>query len=171
MTFLNLSLGSPVVRAAETITGELGVIEARFIMDGGPSQGRVSLVEHPIVPRGLAAPVHLHTREDEFSFVLEGRWGFQQGADVVFAEPGDLVYKPRDVWHTFWNATDEPARLLEIISPAGFEQLFVELAELLRLDPGNVEANAALWVKYGIRGDPEATARVVAEHGLIERLA
>jgi hypothetical protein len=100
--------------------------------------------------------------------VLEGRWGFQLGVDVVYAEPGDLVYKPRDVWHTFWNATDEPARLLEIISPAGFEQLFVELADLLRTDPGNLEAAAALGPKYGVESDPEATARVVAEHGLIE---
>jgi mannose-6-phosphate isomerase-like protein (cupin superfamily) len=97
MTFLNLTLGRPVVRAAETVTGELGVVGARFIMDGGPSEGRFSLVEHPIVPRGLAAPVHLHTREDEFSFVLEGRWGFMLGSDVVYAAPGDLVYKPRDV--------------------------------------------------------------------------
>jgi hypothetical protein len=59
---------------------------------------------------------------------------------------------------------------LEIISPAGFEQLFVELADLLRTDPGNLEANAALGAKYGIESDPEATARVVDEHGLIERL-
>jgi hypothetical protein len=65
MTFLNLSLGSPIVRGAETVTGELGVVGARYIMAGGPSEGRFSLVEHPIVPRGLAAPVHLHTREDE----------------------------------------------------------------------------------------------------------
>jgi hypothetical protein len=81
------------------------------------------------------------------------------------------VYKPRDVWHTFWNATDEPARLLEIVSPAGFGQLFVELAELLRTDPSNVEAAAALGPKYGLQSDPEATSKVVAEHGLIERLA
>jgi mannose-6-phosphate isomerase-like protein (cupin superfamily) len=171
MTFLNLDLGSPVVRASETITGELGVVGARFIMAGDVSEGRFSLVEHPVAPRGLAAPVHLHAQEDEFSFVLEGRWGFQLASEVVYAEPGDLVYKPRDVWHTFWNATDEPARLLEIISPAGFEQLFVELAELLRTDPDNAEANAALGAKYGVQSDPEATARVVAEHGLIERLA
>jgi mannose-6-phosphate isomerase-like protein (cupin superfamily) len=171
MSFLNLSLGSPVVRAAETITGELGGVGARFIMSGGPSEDRFSLVEHPIVPRGLAAPVHVHRREDEYSFVLEGRWGFQLGSDVVYAEPGDFVYKPRDVWHTFWNATDRPARLLEIISPAGFEQYFVELAELLRTDPTNAEANAALAAKYGVEADPEATARVVAEHGLIERFA
>ena len=171
MTFLNLSLGSPIARATETITGEFGVIGARFIMAGGPSEGRFSLVEHPIVPRGLAAPVHVHTREDEFSFVIEGRWGFQLGSDVVYAEPGDLVYKPRDVWHTFWNATDKPARLLEIISPAGFEQLFVELADLLLTDPDNFDANAALGAKYGVESDPEATARVVAEHNLVERLA
>jgi mannose-6-phosphate isomerase-like protein (cupin superfamily) len=170
MTFLNLSLGRPVIRVRDSITGELGVVGARFVMSGDPSEGRFSLVEHPIVPRGLAAPVHVHTREDEFSFVLEGRWGFQLASDVVYAEPGDLVYKPRNVWHTFWNATSEPARLLEIISPAGFEQLFVELADLLRTDPDNIEANVALGAKYGVESDPEATARVVAEHGLIERL-
>jgi mannose-6-phosphate isomerase-like protein (cupin superfamily) len=168
MTFLNLSLGSPVVRAAETLTGELGVVGARFIMEGGPSEGRFSIVEHPIVPRGLAAPVHIHTGEDEFSFVLEGRWGFRLGSEVVYAEPGDLVYKPRHVWHTFWNATDRPARLLEIISPAGFEQLFVELADLLKTDPDDRDAIAALGARFGIDSDPEATARVVAEHGLIE---
>lgn len=168
MTFLNLGLGSPVVRADETTTGVLGVVGARFIMSGEPSEGRFSVVEHPIAPRGLAAPVHLHTREDEFSFILEGRWGFQLGSDVVFAEPGDLVYKPRDVWHTFWNATDQPARLLEIISPAGFEQLFVDLAELLETDPENNEAVTALGVAYGLETDMEATAQVVAEHGLAE---
>jgi hypothetical protein len=84
--------------------------------------------------------------------------------------PGDLVYKPRDVWHTFWNATDRPARLLEIISPAGFEQLFVELADLLRTDPDNLDTLAAMGAKYGLESDPEATARVAAENGLIERL-
>jgi hypothetical protein len=73
MTFLNLSLGRPVIRVRDSITGELGVVGARFVMSGDPSEGRFSLVEHPIVPRGLAAPVHVHTREDEFSFVLEGR--------------------------------------------------------------------------------------------------
>jgi hypothetical protein len=102
--------------------------------------------------------------------VLEGRWGFMLGPTVVHAEPGDLVFKPRDTWHTFWNATDRPARLLEIISPAGFEQLFVELDQLLRTDPDNFEAVSAMGAKHGLESDPEATARVAAEHGLIERL-
>ncbi len=168
MTFMNLSLGNPVVRAPETITGELGVVGARYIMDGVPSSGRFSLVEHPIVPRGLAAPMHLHTREDEYSFVLQGRGGFQLGDDGVYAEAGDLVYKPRDVWHTFWNATEQPARLLEIISPSGFEQFFVELAALLASAPDNRDAVAALSAKYGVEMDQSSTARLVADHGLVE---
>ena len=169
MTFLNLSLGTPVIRTADTVTGDLGAMGARFVMDGRPSDGRFSLVEHPIVPRGLAAPVHLHTREDEYSFVLEGRWGFQLGSTVVYGEPGDLVYKPRHVWHTFWNATDESARLLEIISPAGFEQMFVEAAELARTAPDDADARSALIGRYGLQLDVEATAPIIAQHGLIDR--
>ena len=167
MTFINLSLGNPVVRAPETITAEFGGVGARFIMDGVQSEGRFSLIEHPIVPRGLAAPMHLHTREDEYSFVLQGRWGFQLGNDVVYADEGDLVYKPRNIWHTFWNATDEPARLLEVISPAGFEQFFVELAALLKSRPEDLEAVAALNAAYGLEIDPGSVARLVAEHGLV----
>ena len=64
-----------------------------------------------------AAPLHMHTREDEYSYVLEGRMGALLGDDVVYAEPGDFVFKPRDQWHTFWNAGDEPCRILEIIAP------------------------------------------------------
>lgn len=169
MSFLNLDLGHPVLRSAHTMTREFGVVGARFILAGGPSDGRFSLVEHPIVANGLAAPVLRHTREDEFSYVLEGRWGFMLGSTVVHAEPGDLVYKPRDVWHTFWNATDAPARVLEIISPAGFEQLFVELARLLATSPSDLEARGALGAKYGVESDLDATAMLVAEHSLLER--
>ena len=54
--------------------------------------------------------------EDEHSYVLEGRMGAQLGDEVVYAEVGYLVFKPSDQWHTFWNAGDEPCRILEIIS-------------------------------------------------------
>jgi len=159
-----------VVGPEDGEAGFLGSIAVRFMIDGADTDQGFSLVEHPMPPRALAAPMHRHTREDEYSFVLEGRMGALLGEEVLEAGPGDLVYKPRDVWHTFWNATDRPARLLEIISPAGFEQLFVDLAELLRTDPDNFEAADALAPKYGLDSDPDATARVVAEHGLIERL-
>ena len=92
--------------------------------------GGFSLVEHPIPPRTLVAPVHKHSKEDEYSFVLEGRMGALLGDDTVFADAGDFVFKPRDQWHTFWNAGDEPCRILEIICPGGFEHYFDEFAEL-----------------------------------------
>jgi mannose-6-phosphate isomerase-like protein (cupin superfamily) len=167
VTFMNVSLSDPVAAAALTTTSSLGVVSARFIVDGRPSHGRFSLVEHPILARGMAAPLHMHTREDEYSFILEGRWGFWQGGSVVFAEPGDMVYKPRNVWHTFWNATDAPARLLEVISPAGFDQFFVELAALIGSGNASPEAIAALNSDYGLHVDPDGTARIAAEHRLI----
>ena len=97
--------------------GFLGSIGVRFMIDGHEAADRFSLVEHPLGPRALAAPVHRHHREDEYSYVLEGRMGALLGDDVVEAGPGDLVHKPRGQWHTFSNAGDEPARILEIISP------------------------------------------------------
>ncbi len=167
MTFTHLSLGKPVVRTADTITGDLGGIGARFIMSGESAEDRFSLIEHPIVPRGLAAPMHMHTREDEYSFVLEGTWGFKLGDEVVHAGPGDLVYKPRNVWHTFWNASDHPARLLEIISPAGFEYFFEELAKVLESDPDNLDAVVALNARYGLEMDFSSVPGLVATHGLV----
>jgi len=144
-----------------------GPLGARFIMDGRPSEGRFALVEHPIAARGLAAPMHLHTREDEYSFVLEGRWGFQLADTVVYGGPGDLVYKPRNVWHSFWNATDEPARLLEIISPAGFEQFFVEVAQWLRLPEHDRPDAQEMQHRYGLQVDTASVPRLVQAHGLV----
>lgn len=168
MSFLDLTLEHPVARQADTNTGALIAMGARFVMDGRHADGRFSLVEHPIIPRGLACPMHLHTREDEYSFILAGRWGFQLGDRVVYGEPGDLVYKPRDVWHSFWNASDGPARLLEIISPAGFEHYFDELSELLAAPGGrDPEALAALGERYGLKMDFDSVPRLVEEHGLV----
>src|SRR5450755_410644 len=99
--------------------GFLGSIGVRFMVDGDDSAGGFSLVEHPMSARALAAPLHRHTREDEYSYVIEGRMGALLGDDVLEAGPGDFVFKPRNQWHTFWNAGEEPARILEIISPAG----------------------------------------------------
>src|SRR5207237_9675507 len=122
--------GVKVVSPKDGQEGFLGTIGVRFIIDGFEAGERFSLVEHPMSPRAIAAPLHLHTREDEYSFVLEGRMGALLGDDVVEAGPGDLVFKPRNEWHTFWNAGDEPCRILEIISPAGFEQYVDEVASL-----------------------------------------
>lgn len=168
MSFIRLTVDDPIARQGDTPTGALVAMGARFVMHGDDAGGRFGLIEHPIIPRGLACPLHLHTREDEYSFVLEGRWGFQLGDRVVYGEPGDLIYKPRNVWHSFWNASDEPARLLEIISPSGFEQYFVELSELLaagaEVDPA---AFARLNGRYGLEMDFDSVPGLVAAYGLV----
>src|SRR4051812_46363186 len=144
-------------------TGNLGAVGVRFMIDGAETNGDFSLVEHPMPPRQLAAPLHIHTREDEYSYVLEGRMGALLGDQVAYAEPGDLVFKPRDQWHTFWNAGDEPCRILEIIAPAGFEDFFRELDGLggaLNADPQDL---ADLNGRYGLEMQPESVP------GLLER--
>jgi quercetin dioxygenase-like cupin family protein len=99
----------------------------RFMIDGADTAGRLSVVEHTVPPHVLAGPLHYHSREDEYSYVLEGQLGAVLGDQEVIAEAGDLVFKPRGQWHTFWNPGDTPTRILELITPAGLEDLFREL--------------------------------------------
>jgi quercetin dioxygenase-like cupin family protein len=146
--------------------GFLGSIGVRFIVDGNTSGGGFSLVEHPMSPRALAAPLHRHTREDEYSYVTEGRVGALLGDDVMVAGPGDLIFKPRDQWHTFWNAGDEPARLLEIIAPAGFEGFFAELVELGGAAQAAPDALMALSERYGLEMDPGSVPGLLERFGL-----
>ena len=146
--------------------GMLGGIGVRFMIDGAESSGGFSLVEHPMPPRALAAPMHRHSREDEYSYVLAGRVGADLGGQIVHGEPGDLIFKPRGQWHTFWNAGDEPASILEIISPAGFERFFDELVEIVKQGPPEPEVIVALSARYGLEQDMASLPRLVDEHGL-----
>jgi mannose-6-phosphate isomerase-like protein (cupin superfamily) len=136
------------------------------MIDGEDSGGGFSLVEHPMPPKALAAPLHRHSREDEYSFVLEGRMGALLGDDVVYAEVGDLVFKPRNQWHTFWNAGDEPARILEIISPAGFEDYFRGMVEILASAQPDFEKIMELQARHGFEADLESIPKLCAEYGL-----
>ena len=160
--------GGIKVRVLESTDGDiLGAATAvrdRFMIERQDSGGGFSLVEHLMPPRTLAAPLHRHSREDEYSFVLEGRIGAHFDGEEVFAKTGDLIFKPRGEWHTFWNAGDIPARILEIISPGGFEQAFREMHALGdALDPTAMTAIAA---RYGVDVDVERTAPIIERHGL-----
>jgi mannose-6-phosphate isomerase-like protein (cupin superfamily) len=155
-----------VIGPSDGKAGFLGSIGVRFMIDGEDAGGDFSLVEHPLSPRALAAPLHRHTREDEYSFMLKGRMGGLLGDEVVEAGPGDLVFKPRNEWHTFWNAGDEPCRILEIIAPAGFEHFFEELVDMggvLKADPDEV---AALNDRYGLEMKPETVPDLLERFGL-----
>ena len=117
--------------------------------------------------RALGAPLHRHTREDEYSYVLEGRVGALLGDEVVYGEPGDVIFKPRGQWHTFWNAGDEPAGILEIISPAGFEGYFERLVELFAAGgPPDPEALEAVAADHGLEVDLASIPRLMQEYGL-----
>jgi quercetin dioxygenase-like cupin family protein len=144
----------------------LFALGVRFMIDGDATNGRFSLVEHPLPPRALGAPLHTHRHEDEYSYVLEGRIGIQLGDDLLEATPGELVFKPRGIAHAFWNAGDEPARLLEIISPAGFENYFRELAPLLAATERDEQAVGAVVERYGLDIDFGTIPTLTDRHGL-----
>ena len=157
-------LGPRILGPADGKAVDLGSVGVRFMVWAEESGGGFSLVEHPIPPRTLVAPLHRHANEDEYSYVIEGRMGAQLGDDVVYAEKGHLVFKPRDQWHTFWNAGDEECRILEIISPGGFEHLFDEISRSPESMTG--EPAEALDVRYGLEVDYGSVTRLCEEHGL-----
>src|ERR687894_1246076 len=126
------SQGPRILGPNDGKAADFGSFGVRFMIWSEESGRGFSLVEHPIPPRTLVAPMHRHTGEDEYSYVLEGRMGAQLGEDVVCADAGTLVFKSRDRWHTFWNAGDTPCRILEAISPAGFEHFFREFDESIK---------------------------------------
>lgn len=144
----------------------LGTIGVRFMLSGSDSGEQFSVVEHPMPAHALAAPLHRHTREDEYSYILEGRVGALLGDEVLVGGPGDLIFKPRNQWHTFWNAGGEPARVLEIISPAGFERFFAELAGLGGVTGATPQALACLCDRYGMQVDPGSIPGLIDRFGV-----
>src|SRR5579884_1615308 len=155
-----------IVGPTDGKSGLLGAIGVRFMIDGADTSGGFSLVEHPMPARALAAPLHRHSREDEYSFVIEGRMGAQLGEATVYAEAGELVFKPRNQWHTFWNAGDQPCRILEIIAPAGFERFFHELSDMGGAVGADPDALTALAVRFGLELRLESVPELLERFGL-----
>jgi quercetin dioxygenase-like cupin family protein len=149
-----------VVNASEGRSVSLGGMGVVFKVSGADTGGAFAVVEHPIEPGRLVFP-HVHLHEDEYSYVLEGTIGARVGDYEITAGPGSYVIKPRGLMHTFWNAGPGPARLLEVISPAGFETYFIELAETG--DPGRRQELAE---KYGVTYSSDWVAELTSRHNL-----
>lgn len=155
-----------VVQPGNGAQGDLGSIGVVFKLWGHDTGGAVSIVEHPFPP-GALVPPHTHTREDEYSLVTEGQIGFRSGEHEVVLGPGGYITKPRGELHTMWNAGIAPARMIEVISPAGFEHFFRELADMVAAGPPQFPDVAALAGRYGLQfGQPDWLAELVSRYHL-----
>src|SRR5918994_6395238 len=156
-----------VVRPGEGRAGELGSVGVVFKLWGHDTGGALSVVEHPFAV-GALVPPHLHTREDEYSIVTEGEIGFRSGdREVVLGAGGDIT-KPRRGLIRMWDAGKVPARMIEIISPAGFEHCFREVADLVETGPPPaLDTLVALAASYGVEfGDAEWLPDVITRYQL-----
>lgn len=129
--------------------------------------GSTAVVEHTVEPKSIGAPMHKHTHEDEISYVLEGELSVIQEGKVQTARPGDYIVKPRGIFHTFWNATTERIRFIEIISPGNFAYYFAELAPFLEAGkPPQMDKVRETGAKYGLIVDPAAAEEIIKKYGL-----
>jgi len=150
----------------DVIALPFGGVGVQFKIDGESTRGAVSILEHPISPGGFAMP-HTHTREDEISYVLEGVLGAEIDGEEMTVEAGQYLLKPRGLKHAFWNPTDRPARVIEIIAPAGLEHLFRTAATLQPTSsPESFEQGLANMAEHGVQLHADERASFLTRHGL-----
>jgi quercetin dioxygenase-like cupin family protein len=144
----------------------LGGADVIFKIQADTTSGAFSICETTAEP-GRLIPPHLHETEDEYSYVIEGRIGVLIGEDEHIAEAGSWVVKPRGIPHTYWNPGPEPARLIEIIAPSGFEGFFRELSDLLAATgPPDIAAITETADRYHHHFLPELEQPLIEKHGL-----
>jgi mannose-6-phosphate isomerase-like protein (cupin superfamily) len=98
--------------------------------NGKSTRDAYSLFEYSIPPRTDGPPAHIHTREDESFVCLAGKLDVFLGGEDFTIGPGDYLYLPRDVVHTFRNTYGEESRVISVVSPAGLEGYYEALAGL-----------------------------------------
>ena len=156
-----------VVRPGEGRAGRLAPgVGVAFKLDAADTGGSLSIVEHPFAV-GALVPPHVHTREDEFSIVLEGEIGFRSNDQEVVLGAGGYIVKPRGEVHAMWNAGSSPARMIEVISPPGFEEFFREFVDLTDLGAPPPDSISTLGDRFGLPfARPEWLPEIIARYGL-----
>ena len=151
-----------IIRAGEgEILGAAAGCRDRFLVNSKDWGGRLAVVEHLLAPHSIAAPVHRHTLEDEYSLIIEGTVWYQAAGEEYVAGVGDFVFKPRGEWHTFWNASNSPSRVLELICPGGLEEAF----RIIGTAGQDVDLGP-LVEPFGCEGDFAATEPIIEKYGL-----
>lgn len=164
------TIGAQRVKVVQPSEGAEGLLApgvgVAFKIDGEDTGGAISVVEHPF-DVGALVPPHVHHLEDETSYVLEGEIGFRSEDQEVVLQPGGYIVKPRGQVHAMWNAGSTPARMIEIISPAGFENFFRALSDLSRAGSPEMDAVAELAGQYQLPfAQPDWLGDVIARYGL-----
>ncbi len=159
------------VKAVQPGAGRVGILAPGvgviFKIEGEDSGGALSIVEHTFEP-GALVPPHLHHLEDEYSIVLDGSIGFRSDDQEVVLEPGGYIIKPRGQVHAMWNAGSTRARMIEVITPAGFERFFHEFADMTDAGPPDFADIAALAARYELPfSRPDWLPGVIARYGLV----
>lgn len=136
-----------------------GVIKIR----GSQTEGRIGVIEQPLEVGAIIRP-HIHDH-DVWLQVLEGAVGVRVGGETVIAAPGSWVLKPRNVMHAMWNAEPAEARVMEIFTPAGFEEFMREASDATSRNTLTEERFSELCSQYGIQFFDDWTG----EEGWMER--
>jgi quercetin dioxygenase-like cupin family protein len=135
-----------------------------YKIEAADTEGRIAIVEQPL-EAGRLVPPHRHHVEDELSYVLDGEIGYRVGDEEGVARKGCYLWKPRGIPHTIWNGTEQAALVLEIITPAGFEAYYRELAELAKHPGGpHLETRAELGRRYQLEYLPEWAPELMNRH-------
>jgi mannose-6-phosphate isomerase-like protein (cupin superfamily) len=146
---------------------EMAGQKIRCRIGGEQTGGALAVLEVTLGPGLLGAPPHMHRKEDEVLIVIEGEMMVQVGERVVRALPGEFVFKPRGVTHTFWNPGATTARFLEFITPSGYEGFFGELAPLFpEKQAPDLDAAAELARRYDIDFDLSRVPEILKEHSV-----
>ncbi|MBA2376940.1 MAG: quercetin 2,3-dioxygenase [Actinomycetota bacterium] len=131
-----------------------------FKLTGEDTNGEMTLMDSVIMPQS-GPPPHIHEREDETFYVLEGEFEFMAGGETIRASPGSVVYGPRGIIHTYRNVGDEAGRFLTMITPSGLEDFFHEIGEPVTdpttpppITPEKIEHLLAIGPKYGLEIPP-----------------
>ncbi len=138
--FLAPGEGKPLHVLGETI---------KIKLRGSDTGGLYSMIETEAPPGG-GPPIHLHHREDESFYVLEGEFEVRLGDQTLRAVSGSFLFAPRGVPHTYRNVGNTTRRFVAVISPPGFQDFFEEIHELSQAGPPPVEEVVTCARKYDL---------------------
>lgn len=149
MSFFNTGKSPFLFRPEEgqvlNVLGEIITVK----LSGEQTNGEYAILHEVSPPQG-GPPLHIHRREDEAFYVLEGEYEIICGDETIRATPGSFIFAPRDIPHTFRNVSAGASMVLVIVSPAGLEKFFEEISQLPQDGPPDIEKVMEIARRYEI---------------------